>query len=97
MAPVRPDPKAAAPVTVFVTDHAGGKIATASASGSVTLLSGSQKATVALQPAGDNRLQGSGSYASGPEMKAIVAITMAGKPAAQARFTPLAKPAAMKH
>jgi hypothetical protein len=78
------------PVQVFVTDHAGTKIATAGASGTATLLAGKLKASVTLVPDGDNRLKGMAKYASSPDMKAVVAITMAGKPAEQARFTPMA-------
>lgn len=81
------------PVVVYVTDHAGAKIETAGAKGSVTILSGKAKTTVALTPDGDNVLKGSGRYASTPDMKAVVSVTLAGKPAEQARFTPLAKSA----
>jgi hypothetical protein len=35
-------------------------------------------------------MQGEGSYKSTADMKAIVAITLAGKSAEQARFTPMA-------
>jgi L-ascorbate metabolism protein UlaG (beta-lactamase superfamily) len=79
-----------APVTVYVTDHAGTKIATAGATGTVTILSGAGKASIALQPTGDNVMQGEGSYKSTADMKAIVANTRAGKSAEQARFTPMA-------
>lgn len=88
---------AMAPVKVYVTDHAGAKIATAGATGTSTLLSGANKTTIALQPMGDNVMGGSGSYLSTPEMKVIVSITLPGKPAEQARFTPLAKDEAGKH
>lgn len=87
------------PVVIFVTDHAGTKIATTGASGTATLLAGKVKATVTLAPDGDNRLKGMAKYASTPDMKAVVSITLAGKPAEQARFTPLAAanaPAAAK-
>lgn len=79
------------PVAVYVTDHAGAKIPTAGATGTATLLVGKQKTTVTLSPDGENRLKGTGKYASDPGMKAIVAVTLAGKPVAQARFTPLAQ------
>lgn len=82
------------PVTVYVTDHAGVKIATAGASGTATILAGKAKTTVALQASEDNALKGVGKYASTPDLKAIVSITLAGKPAEQARFTPLAQPVA---
>ena len=78
------------PVVVYVTDHAGTKMPTAGASGTVTILAGKTKAKVTLAPDGDNRLKGMGNYASSPEMKAIVTVTLAGKPVEQARFTPLA-------
>lgn len=78
------------PVLVFVTDHAGAKIATAGASGTATLLAGKLKASVTLVSDGDNRLKGVAKYASSPDMKAVVAITLPGKQAEQARFTPMA-------
>ena len=78
------------PVTVYLTDHAGEKISAAGATGSVTLLSGKTRTTVTLSPDGDNLLKGAGKYASTPDLKAIVSITLAGQAAAQARFTPLA-------
>lgn len=80
------------PVLVYVTDHAGAKIPTVGAGGTATLLAGKAKVTVTLVPDGDNRLKGVGKYASAPDMKAIVSITLAGKAAEQARFTPLAAP-----
>jgi len=89
---VAKDGKAGAsnPVVVYVTDHAGTKVSTAGAKGSAILLSGKSKATVALTPDGDNRLKGAGAYAATPDLKAIVSVTLAGKAAEQARFTPLA-------
>lgn len=78
------------PVVVYVTDHAGTKVSTIGAGGTVIILAGKAKATVPLAPDGDNRLKGVGKYASTPDMKAIVSITLAGKTAEQARFTPLA-------
>ena len=79
------------PVMVYVTDHAGSKVSTAGAKGTVTILSGKAKTIVNLVPDGENALKGSGSYASTSDMKAVVSVTMAGKGAEQARFTPLAK------
>lgn len=78
------------PVVIYVTDHAGTKIPTAGASGTTTLLAGKTKATLTLTPDGDNRLKGVAKYASTPDLKAIVSITLAGKATEQARFTPLA-------
>jgi len=81
-------------VTVYLTDHAGNKIATAGASGTATLLAGKSKVTAALTAAGDNKFTGMARYASDPTIKAIVAITFADKKSEQARFTPLAQAAA---
>jgi hypothetical protein len=77
------------PVIVYVTDHANVKIPTVGAGGTATILAGKQKAAVKLVPDGDNRLKGVGKYASAPDMKVVVSVTLAGKPAEQARFTPL--------
>ncbi|MDA8259113.1 MAG: hypothetical protein M0Z99_26330 [Betaproteobacteria bacterium] len=84
------------PVVVYVTDHAGSKVSTVGAGGTATILAGKQKASIKLVPDGDNRLKGVGTYASTPDMKAVVSVTVAGKPAEQARFTPLAPVAAAK-
>ena len=83
------------PVIVFVTEHAGTKVSTAGAKGTVTILGAKTKTTVNLTPDGNNRLKGSGTYASTSDMKAVVSVTLAGKTAEQARFTPLAMPKAM--
>ncbi|BAL26747.1 hypothetical protein [Azoarcus sp. KH32C] len=77
------------PVAIFLYDHDGKKVASAGASASVTLLSAKDKLVLSLKPDGDNRLSGSGRYASDPAMKALVAVTLGDK-TEQARFTPLA-------
>lgn len=79
------------PVVVYVTDHGGSKISTAGASGTATLLAGKLKATVTLKPDGDNRMKGFARYASSADMKVVASISLPGKPAEQARFTPLAR------
>lgn len=78
------------PVVVFISDGHGKALSSAGATGSATLLSGKDKTVVTLTPDGGNRMKGTGKYASNPTMKAIVAITLPGKPTDQARFTPLA-------
>lgn len=78
------------PVVVYVTDHAGVKVPTAGASGTAIILADKTKATATLVPDGDNRLKGSAKYASTPDMKVVVSITLTGKNAEQARFTPIA-------
>ncbi|HRF73593.1 MAG TPA: hypothetical protein PL117_12540 [Accumulibacter sp.] len=78
------------PIVVHVTDHAGARVSTAGASATATLLAGKIKATSTLAPDGDNRLKGFAKYASTSDMKVVVTVTLAGKAAEQARFTPLA-------
>jgi hypothetical protein len=78
------------PVVVYVTDHAGTSIPTSGSSGTATLLAGKDKTVVTLAPDGDNRMKGTGKYASTAGMKALVSITLSGKAIEQARFTPLA-------
>lgn len=78
------------PIHVFITDGHGQKIASTGATGTATLLSGKDKTVVTLAPDGDNRMKGIGKYVSSPGLKAIVVITLPGKAADQARFTPLA-------
>ena len=78
------------PVVVYVTDHAGQKISTAGAAGTATILAGKLKGAATLKPDGDNRMKGVARYASTPGTKVVVSITLAGKQAEQARFTPLA-------
>jgi hypothetical protein len=85
------------PVVVIVTDHGGTKISTAGARGTATMLAGKLKATVNLMPDGDNRLKGYAKYASTPDMKVVVTVTLPGKKTESARFTPLAKTASDPH
>lgn len=76
------------PVMVYLSDHAGAAVASAGATGTVTLLGKGGAVRVALAPDGANRLKGAGRYVADPDLKAVVSVTLAGKPAEQARFTP---------
>lgn len=78
-------------ITVYLTDHAGTKIPSNAAAGTATVLSGKDKASVKLQPAGDNVLKGAGKFGLAPDMKVVVSIALPGQSAEQARFTPLQK------
>jgi hypothetical protein len=82
-------------LTVYLTDHAGTKIPSSGATGNATVLSGKTKASIKLQPSGDNVLKGSGQFELAPDMKVVVSVTMPGKSPEQARFTPQQKAAAM--
>jgi hypothetical protein len=76
------------PILVYVTDHAGQKVPTDGASGTVTILSGKSKVAVTLVPDGENRMQGAAEYAASPGMKVVVSIRLPGQGPEQARFTP---------
>lgn len=82
-------------VAVYLSNHGDGKIASAGVSGNIVLLSSKGKTTLALTPAGDNQLSGTGKYQAEPGLKAIVSLSFPDKSTAQARFTPLANAANM--
>ena len=69
-------------LTVYVTQH-GAPVDTAGASGKLTVLAGSAKSEIDLKAAGDNRLQGAGSLASGAKL--LVNAQWPGQKALQAR------------
>ena len=67
---------------VFVSSH-GSPVATAGASGKLTVLAGTSKQELELKPDGENRMAGQGSLP--PEAKLLVAIQLSGKKPLQAR------------
>lgn len=77
------------PIAVYVTDHAGNKQSTTGATGTITILYGKTKVSAPLTPDGDNKLRAQAVYASTPDLKAIVSVTMSKQEAQQARFTPV--------
>ncbi len=78
-------------LALYVLDDKNGKVAVKEAKATATLMSGGSKATIALAPAGDNLLKGSGKFEPKEDMKVLVSLTLAGKAAQQARFTPFHK------
>lgn len=78
-------------LTLYLTDHAGTKIASTGASGTAVILSSKGKASIRLSPAGDNIIRGSGQFEAVPDMKVAVSIALPGQGAQQARFAPLQK------
>jgi hypothetical protein len=71
-------------IQLYLRDH--GKPANIStASAKLTLLSGTDKQEVALQPAGD-KLEAAGVFKVGPGTKAVAVVTVAGKSVGTARF-----------
>ncbi len=71
-------------IQLYLRDH-GKPMDASQAQGKLTLLSGTDKQEVELQPAGD-RLEATGSFKVGPGTKAVAVVTVGGK-TATARFT----------
>lgn len=71
-------------IHLYVRDH-GKPVDVSKASGKLTLLTGTEKQEVELKPAGD-KLEATGSFKVGPGSKAVVVVTVQGKPAT-ARFS----------
>lgn len=69
-------------VVVHASNH-GQPLNTAGASGKLTVLAGSAKSEIALKPAGDNRLEGSGEVIAGAKL--LINVQFAGQKPLQAR------------
>lgn len=69
-------------VTVHVSNH-GAPVATAGASGKLSVLSGSAKREIELKPAGNDTLQGQGALVAGDKL--LISVTWPGKKPLQAR------------
>ena len=67
---------------VYVSNH-GQAVATAGATGKLTILEGAKKLELDLKPAGDNRLEAKGSAASGA--KALISVQLPNGSPMQAR------------
>lgn len=68
---------------VVYAQHHEHTLSTAGASGKVTILAGTQKTELTLQPAGGNKLSAKGNIPSGA--KVLLNISLPGQPALQAR------------
>jgi hypothetical protein len=71
-------------VHVYVSDH-GKPVKLDGAKGKVTLLNGAEKTEADLAPAGD-KLEAKGTFKVAKGTKGVASVTLAGKPAAVARF-----------
>ena len=71
-------------IQVYVSDH-GKPVKLDGAQGKVTLLNGAEKSEAQLAPAGD-KLEAKGTFKVAKGTKGIATVTLAGKPAATARF-----------
>ena len=72
-------------LTVYLSNHDGKPLDSKGISGEITLLSGTEKTRATLTPAGGNQLVAKAKAAAGA--KAIVNLTLPGKPAEQTRLT----------
>ena len=62
-------------------------VSTTGGSASITLMSGAEKATVKLEPAGENRFEAKGTFKVAAGTKVLAAVNLPGKKAQQVRFT----------
>jgi hypothetical protein len=74
---------------LFLFDGVDRPIPAAGASAQAVVLAGGRQATVALAPAGENVLAGSGDFAAARGMRAVVTLTLPNQRPVQARFTPM--------
>ncbi|MEH6435229.1 hypothetical protein [Massilia sp. DD77] len=72
--------------TIYVDDH-GRDLPTAGATGSLTVLKGTQKSELPLEAGGNNTLTVKGDHKLSPGSKAVAAITFANKKTVSVRFS----------
>ena len=72
--------------TIYVKDH-GKAFSTAGATGKLTVLSGTEKIEVPLEPSGDNMLVSKGDAKLAKGAKAVASITFVDKKTVSARFS----------
>lgn len=72
-------------LTLYVSDH-GKPVMTQGAKAEATIYAGNDKTTVALDPAGDNRMTAKGNFKVGVGVRVALSVTLAGKPEAKATF-----------
>ena len=78
-------------LTVYVLDEKNSKVSVEGAKASAIVMSGGGKTTISLTPAGGNALKGAGQFQAKEDIRVLLSLTLAGKGAQQARFTPLHK------
>ncbi|WP_373508267.1 hypothetical protein [Thiocapsa sp.] len=77
-------------VSVYLTDHGDKPVSSNGVGGNVIVMSGG-RATIAVAPAGGNRLAGQGAFQRSLDMTAVVSLTFPDGNTWQARFTPGAR------
>lgn len=76
-------------LTLYVNDADEKPVNTEGGTGSAMVLLAGKTTEIALKPAGDNKLTGSGDFAAAKGMKVIVKTSGVGGQSFQARLTPL--------
>ncbi len=76
-------------LSVYVTDHAGAKVATKGVTGSATIMSGQSEVRIPLRAARNNLVKGSGRFALASETTVTVWLAFPGQGAEIARFAHL--------
>ena len=71
---------------LYVEDH-GKPVATAGATGKLTVLNGAEKTEVSLEPGGENTMVSKGDANLSKGAKAVASLTFADKKAANVRFS----------
>jgi hypothetical protein len=72
-------------VTLYIYDDEK-PVSTKGANASLALTSGSDKSSIKLDPAGDNKLEAKGSFKVAPGTRVLATITLEGKKPQQVRF-----------
>ena len=78
-------------LTLYVLSEQNSKVSVDGAKASAIVMSGGAKTTIPFAPAGGNALKGTGTFQAKEDMRVLLSLTLAGKGAQQARFTPLHK------
>lgn len=72
-------------LTLYVSDH-GKPVSTQGAQAEAVIYAGSEKTTVKLEPAGENRMAAKGSFRVGVGVRVVLATSLPGKTPAKATF-----------
>ncbi len=72
-------------LTLYLNDH-GKPLPTQGAKAEATLYAGNEKTTVALEPAGENRMTAKGSFRVGVGVRAVLTVTLPGQAATKVSF-----------
>ena len=72
-------------LTLYISDH-GKPVPTQGAKAEATLYVGNEKTTVMLDPAVDNIMKTAGSFRVGVGVRAVVTVTLVGKPPVKLTF-----------